>query len=191
MSFSYGLVSRGNVPLCQLCNEPGNFDLYYQKVLSSYETEIGKPFIFQFEQSNWGILREQDGLTFLCVTHVNDQEMIATFLNEFKARFLRFHPSDWKTARTFEFQADFEPQISNIIHNYSFLFEEAASIQENTKIDDDQDQLVPLIAPDGFSLAKKKTINWAIITLIVLLLLVATYVILYFACGGFDIPNCI
>ena len=115
MCFCYTVISRGNTPLVQHCTETGNFDLYYQKFLSTHPTDEGVPTIIQYDNLNWGILRENKSLSFLCVVHIDySEDVIKKMLEAIRFRFLRYHSNDWENARTFAFQSDFQPKLVEI-----------------------------------------------------------------------------
>ena len=195
MSISYALISRSNTPLCQFCNEPGNFDLYYQKFLSSHETVEGKVVIYKYDNMSWGILREASMLTILCVVHLEcDDSSIERLLYEIKSRFLRLHGSSWQNAPTFSLQSSFQPQLCDIINRFQALPSQNEFNQH--LYDPVQRDSEPLIQSDVTMTSQQsiqifhcsKRIKF--ISTIILIILLLTYIILIFLCDGFALSGC-
>lgn len=196
MALSYALISRGNTPLCQYCNESGNFDLYYQKFLSNHDTVDGKVIIYQYDNMSWGILRDSNSLTVLCVVHSEcDNDSIERVLLEIKSRFLRLNGSTWQKAPTFSLQSSFQPQLAEIVSRFQIIASSSEPRPPSSfSIPNDN---TPLIAQydsgsnDVSSSTKYKPKHWIHIIILIIIALCLIYLIFVIACHGITLPKCI
>ena len=187
--YCYALISRGNTPLVQYCTEAGNFDLYYQKIISGSQIEENTPSILRQDNYKWGVLN--DGiLTFLCVAHLecSDHSMTIT-LNEMKKRFMKVHGFDCADARTYQFQSDFQPCLVEItnqqrLKTISPPSDFSFSVDLDDGIDSSLQPQSPLRNRNQGSCAW-----WALTTIICIAVIL--YIIFVFSCGGITLFNCL
>ena len=202
MAFCYALVSRGNIPLCQHCAVPGNFDLYYQKFLPKGETKDSIT-MHKVDGYIWGIKNDIDDLNILCVVRDDcDKSIIIKILNEIQSRFLKIYQDQWKKASTFSLQASFEPNLIDICK--ILQRQEPLSLAEivppsmNDVESSDADEYL-LLNPNNTSnpqIRKKqrnrtKTATTALlICVLVLFIVFIAYFITTLFCGGWSLSTC-
>ena len=203
MAFCYALVSRGNIPLCQHCAMPGNFDLYYQKFLPQGENNDTIT-MHKVDGYIWGIKNDIKNLIVLCVVRDDcDKTIIVKILNEIQTRFLKYYQDEWKKASTFSLQASFEPNLIDICQilqqQESLSLAEIVPPSMNEIDSSDADEYL-LLNPNNQSnpQIRKKQRNWKStkflvfqILIIILLVLIGAYFIAALFCGGRALSYCL
>ena len=200
MAFCYALVSRGNIPLCQHCAVPGNFDLYYQKFIPKEEPKE-EITIHRVDGYIWGIKSTSD-LNILCVVRDDcDKSALIRILNEIQTRFLRIYQNEWKKASTFSLQSYFEPyliDICKLVQPSPISLNEIVPPSQSEIESSDADEYL-LLNPSGANGqqkkkyqkrgAKKVAISIISVLSILALLFVIYYIVTLF-CGGWKLSKC-
>ena len=202
MAFCYALVSRGNIPLCQHCAVPGNFDLYYQKFLPNGEKSDSIT-IHKVDGYIWGVKNDIDDLNVLCVVRDDcEKSVIVKILNEIQSRFIKMYQDEWRKASTFSLQASFEPNlidISRIIQQQQpIILTEIVPPSMNDIESSDADEYLLLnpkntARPDIRKRYRKNrniTANVLLICVLIFFVIFIIYIIATFFCGGWSLSTC-
>ncbi|EAX96651.1 hypothetical protein TVAG_023510 [Trichomonas vaginalis G3] len=210
MEFCYASILRKDIPLVQHCPEQGNFDLFFQRYVENNKLEPGKTILLA-DNFLWGILYEEEGLTYICVVkNTNDRNILDKALDDMKSRFIRSHGTDWRKASPFGLQTSFEPQLILVKQS---LLSVAGAIVPPSQIDEADEGVSPLVDeeyPSEFesaaenslivripkmikpSIAKQEITHIFVWILVFLLCAFIIYFILVLICGGFDLsPRCL
>lgn len=215
MSCCFAGIYRNTIPLVTCSTENGNWDRVFLNMSDHGQIKEGIQ-VMNVSGFLWGILREQEGLTFLIVNRSIDQKTTEEALKQLKSIFIRTG-LNWRTAEQLELMSQFEGKLTEFMKTvstqgklatikdnvadttasmtstYEELLLRGTHLDNVTSLSDQLETNTTMYVEEARDLKKKlmwrkyrRYAFWIVIALI------ALYFLLVLICGGFDLrPRCV
>lgn len=194
MRVKYAAVYRSTDPLVAFSPDGGEFESEFAKYYSKENTQEFQ--YFHADSFDYVIFHGIDDLNcFLIIYGMPKNYDISVYLKDIQSKFLSQYNEIWKSAKIYQLQSSFQPQLSQICQ----LMERFAQLNEEnensglSEVDLSSNKELTLLQPSSgnrLNSEDKKVRKFVFIAIFVFLFALLSLILLTYFCGGFSYKKC-